>query len=130
VAVRAVRGATQVDSDDREGVLAATRELVGEVLGSNDLGNDDVISIVFSATRDIVSVAPAVAARQLGLGEVALLCAQEMFVEGSMPRVIRLLAHVETERPRELVRNVYLRGTEVLRAAPPPIPGPEPGPGR
>jgi chorismate mutase len=122
VAVRAVRGATRIDVDDRETILAATRELVGEVLVTNDLKPADVVSVVFTATRDRTAVAPALAARQLGLHDAALICAQEMWVEGSMPRVVRLLAHVETERPREAVVNVYLRGTEVLRADVPPIP--------
>lgn len=122
MAVRAVRGATQVDRDDREVVLAATRELVSEVLQRNRLGSDDVLSVVFSATKDIVSVAPALAARQLGLHDPALLCVQEMWVEGSMPRVVRLLAHIETDRPVGELANVYLNGTETLRADVPPIP--------
>ena len=122
MAVRAVRGATRVDVDDRETILAATRELVTEVLVNNDLKPADVVSVVFTATRDLTAVAPALAARQLGLHEAALICAQEMWVEGSMPRVVRLLAHVETERPREAVVNVYLRGTEVLRGDVPPVP--------
>ena len=96
--VRAVRGATQVDADDRETLLAATRELVGAVLERNGLEPADVVSIVFTATRDLTAVAPALAARQLGLHDVALICAQEMWVEGSMPRVVRLLAHVESTR--------------------------------
>lgn len=120
--VRAVRGATRVDADEREAVLAATRELVGEVLGRNELAPDDVVSIVFTATRDITAVAPALAARQLGLHDAALICAQEMWVEGSMPQVVRLLAHVETARPRADVVNVYLNGTEVLRADVPAVP--------
>ena len=120
--VRALRGATQVDADDREIVLAATRELVGEILVRNDLAAQDVVSIVFTATRDLTAVAPALAARQLGLHDVALICAQEMWVEGSMPRVVRLLAHVETTRRRDEVVNVYLRGTEVLRADVPTVP--------
>ena len=120
--VRALRGATQVDADDREIVLAATRELVGEILARNDLAAQDVVSIVFTATRDLTAVAPALAARQLGLHDVALICAQEMWVEGSMPRVVRLLAHVETARRREDVVNVYLNGTEVLRSEVPAVP--------
>lgn len=121
--VRAVRGATQVEVDEREQVLAASRELVTLVMEKNDLAADDVISIVFTATRDLASVAPALAARQLGLDEVALICAQEMWVEGSLPRVIRLLAHVETDRSRADITNVYLNGTEVLRRDVPAIPG-------
>ena len=125
MAVRAVRGATRVDVDDRVAILAATRELVTKVLVTNDLKPVDVVSVVFTATRDLTAVAPALAARQLGLHDVALICAQEMWVEGSMPRVVRLLAHVETERPREAVVNVYLRGTEVLRGDVPPVPAGE-----
>jgi chorismate mutase len=120
--VRALRGATHVDADDRDMVLAATRELVGEVLARNDLTPPDVVSIVFTATRDLTAVAPALAARQLGLHDVALICAQEMWVEGSMPRVVRLLAHVETARRRDEIVNVYLHGTEVLRADVPAVP--------
>jgi chorismate mutase len=122
VAVRAVRGATVVDDDEREAILAATRQLVTEILQNNDLKPSDVVSVVFTATRDLTAVAPALAARQLGLHDAALICAQEMWVVGSMPRVVRLLAHVETERPREAIGDVYLRGTEVLRADVPPIP--------
>jgi chorismate mutase len=122
VAVRAVRGATRVDVDEREHVLTATRDLIASLLEHNQLTTADVVSIVFTATRDLSSVAPAMAARQLGLHEAALICAQEMWVEGSMPRVIRLLAHVDTERPRDELVNVYLRGTEVLRGEVPPIP--------
>ncbi len=119
--VRALRGATRVDRDERDDVLTATRELVGELLRRNALTAEDVLSIVFTATRDLTCVAPALAARQLGLHEVALICAQEMWVEGSMPRVVRLLAHVETDRPRSALANVYLRGTEVLRGDVPAI---------
>jgi chorismate mutase len=128
VAVRAIRGATRVlvggeVDDEREHVLAASRELVHEVLERNGLAPDDVISVLFTATRDLASVAPALAARQLGLHDVALICAQEMWVEGSMSGVVRLLAHVDTDRPRGEIRHVYLNGTQVLRADVPPVPG-------
>jgi chorismate mutase len=123
VAVRAIRGATQVDVDEKEHVLAVTRDLVAELLEGNKLEPEDVISIVFSATRDISSVAPALAARQLGLNEPALLCLQEMHVEGAMPRLVRVLAHVETDLSRDRVQNVYQRGTDVLRRDVPDVPG-------
>lgn len=122
MALRAVRGATQVTADDREVVLAASRELVEKVMAENGLAADDVVSVFFTATKDIASVAPALAARQLGFHDVALICAQEMWVEGSLPRVVRLLAHVETDRPRADIVNVYLHGTQVLRADVPAIP--------
>ena len=121
MAVRAVRGATQVEKDEKEHVLALTRDLIAEVMSVNKLEPDDVISVVFSATPDVASVAPAVAARQLGLQDPALLCVQEMAVTGSMPRVVRLMAHVETDLPRDALQNVYHRGTELLRADVPPI---------
>lgn len=121
VAVRAVRGATQVDRDDREHVLALTRELVERVLVANGLAADDLISVMFTATPDICSVAPALAARQLGLHEVAMICVQEMVVTGSMPRVVRLLAHIDTDRPQFELENIYLNGTQLLRADVPPI---------
>ncbi len=115
MAVRAIRGAVQLDVDEREHLLAATRELVAAVLTSNDLVPEDVISVLFTATPDLSSEFPAVAARELGLGAVPLLCAVEIDVAGAMARVVRLLAHVETDRPREQVQHVYLRGAAALR---------------
>jgi chorismate mutase len=125
MAIRAIRGATQVEVDDKEHVLALTRDLVAEVMEVNKLTPDDVISIIFSATGDIASVAPALAARQLGLHDPALLCVQEMHVEGAMPRLVRLIAHVETELTRDQVRNVYQRGTDALRRDVPAVPAVE-----
>ncbi|WP_432535844.1 chorismate mutase [Kineococcus arenarius] len=115
MSVRAVRGAVQVDVDEREVVLAATRELVTEVVRLNELSPDDFISILFTCTSDLTSEFPAVAARELGMGDVPLMCARELEVDGSMPRVIRLMAHVETPRARAEVRHVYLRGAQALR---------------
>ena len=113
--VRAIRGAIQLDVDEREHVLSATRELVVAVLESNALTKDDVISIMFTATNDVRSEFPAVAARELGLGDVPLMCAQELDIVGAMPRVIRLMVHVNTTLPREQITHVYLRGATALR---------------
>jgi len=115
MAVRAVRGATQVDADDREQILEATAELVTEVLARNQLDGSDLISAIFTVTPDLRSEFPAYAARQAGLGDVPLLCATEIPVAGAMPRVIRMLAHVETDLPRAQLRHVYLRGAAQLR---------------
>ena len=114
-AVRAIRGAIQLDVDEREHVLSATRELVSSVLSANALTKDDVISIVFTATHDVRSEFPAVAARELGLGDVPLMCAQELDIVGAMPMVIRLMAHVSTTLPRDQITHVYLRGATALR---------------
>jgi len=115
VAVRAIRGATQVEADDREQILEATTELVTEVMRRNGLSTDDVISVIFTATPDLTAEFPALAARKLGFHEVPLLCATELDVPHALPRVIRLMAHVETDRPRSQIQHVYLRGAVALR---------------
>jgi chorismate mutase len=113
--VRAIRGAIQLDVDEREHVLSSTRELVSSILEANALTKDDVISIMFTATPDVRSEFPAVAARDLGLGDVPLMCAQELNITGAMPMVIRLMAHVNTTLTREQITHVYLRGAAALR---------------
>ena len=115
MAVRAVRGATQLDQDTREHMLDRVAELVTDVMGANGLGVDDFISIIFTATSDLVSEFPAYAARQLGFSDVPLVCARELEIEGSMPRVVRLMAHVDTDLPRADVTHVYLHGAANLR---------------
>lgn len=115
VAVRAIRGAIQVDANDRDQILDGTTALVTEVLERNAVARDDLISIVFTATQDLNAEFPAYAARLLGLTDVPLLCTTEIAVPGSMPRVLRLLAHVETALPRSEIRHVYLGGAAALR---------------
>lgn len=115
MAVRAVRGATQVENNDRDEVLEATAELVQAVLARNELTPADLISVIFTATPDLTAEFPAYAARAIGITDVPFLCATEIDVPGAMPKVVRLLAHVETSRPRDDVRHVYLRGAAALR---------------
>jgi chorismate mutase len=115
VSVRALRGAIQVEADDREAILAGATELVTAVLERNQLTGEDLISILFTATPDLTAEFPAYAARLLGLTDVPLMCACEIAVPGAMPRVLRLLAHVETELPRAALRHPYLRGAAALR---------------
>jgi chorismate mutase len=115
VAVRALRGATQVDADERSQILDRSAELVSAVLERNELVSDDIISIWFTATPDLSAEFPAYAARLLGLTDVPLMCATEMSVPGALPRVLRLLAHVDTPKPRAEMRHVYLHGARALR---------------
>jgi chorismate mutase len=115
VAVRAVRGAVQISGNDREEILAGTTELVTEVMSRNELSTGDVISVLFTATPDLTAEFPALAARKLGFQEVPLLCASEIDVPGAMPRVVRLMMHIETNKPRAAVQHVYLRGAAALR---------------
>lgn len=113
--VRAIRGAIQVDVDDRDAILEATAELMAAVMSRNELTPDDVISVLFTVTPDLTSEFPALAARKLGFDAVPLMCATEIPVKGAMPRVVRLMAHVETDRTRAEIQHVYLRGAVALR---------------
>jgi chorismate mutase len=105
----------QISGNDRDEILAATTELVTEVMSRNDLSTDDVISVLFTATPDLTAEFPALAARKLGFQEVPLLCASEIDVPGAMPRVVRLMMHIETSKPRSALQHVYLRGAVALR---------------
>ena len=113
--VRAIRGATQLERDDREHLFERTAELVREVLDANGLSNDALISILFTCTPDLRSDFPATAAREMGMGDVPLMCAVEIDVPTALPRVVRLMAHAELDVPRSEVRHVYLHGATVLR---------------
>ena len=115
MAVRAIRGAIQLEVDERSHLLKSTAELVTKVLHANELETADLISIWFTATPDVTSEFPALAARELGLGDVPLMCSVEMDVAGAMPRVIRLMMHADTKLSRSEVQHVYLRGAAALR---------------
>ena len=115
MAVRAVRGATQLDEDTREHMLERVAEMVRDAMESNALDVDDFISIIFTATSDLVAEFPAYAARVLGFTDVPLLCARELEIQGSLPRVVRMMAHVESDLPRADVTHVYLHGAAALR---------------
>ncbi len=114
-AVRALRGATTVDADTAEQVSERVRGLVSQMLDRNEVSKDDLISIVFTATDDIRSMFPATAARACGLGDVPLLCARELDVEGGNPLTIRVLMHVTTDKARNQLHHVYLEGAQGLR---------------
>ncbi|WP_149204495.1 chorismate mutase [Actinotalea subterranea] len=113
--VRAIRGATQLERDERDHLFERTAELVREVLSANAIGTDALISIIFTCTPDLRSDFPATAAREMGMGDVPLMCAVEIDVPTALPRVVRLMAHAELDVPRADVRHVYLHGATVLR---------------
>jgi chorismate mutase len=113
--VLALRGATTLDADEREHLLDRVRALLEEMLGRNGIDHDDLISIVFTATPDVHSAFPALAARQLGLGDVPLICAQELDIEGGMPLCIRVLMQFNSERTRAELHHVYLEAARSLR---------------
>ena len=109
----ALRGAITVDRNDPDAILEGTEELVRAVMERNQVGPEDMVSCIFTATPDLTAEFPAVAARRLGLSTVPLLCASEIAVEGSMPRVIRLMLHCYTLDGTG--EHVYLRDAVALR---------------
>ncbi len=113
--VRGLRGATTVDADTAEQVTERSQELMRELMERNGLVEDDIVSILFTATGDVTSIFPATAVREIGFGAVPLLCAAEIPVPGAMPLCIRALLHVYTARPREEMHHVYLHGAQTLR---------------
>lgn len=113
--VRAARGAICVAEDSADVVLSATERVLRAMLERNEVRREEIVSVFFTATDDLRSAFPAEAARRMGLGRVPLLCAREIPVEGSMPRVVRVLMQFHTERSQEDMVHIYLDGAESLR---------------
>jgi chorismate mutase len=111
----ALRGANSVAANNADAILAATDELMRELMRRNDLEAEAMVSCIFTLTADLDAEFPAVAARRLGLSKVPLLCAREVPVPGSLPRVIRTLVHYYAQEDHE-PRHVYLGDARVLRA--------------
>jgi chorismate mutase len=112
---RGIRGATSVEANDAEAIVAATRELLACIVTANGLAMEDVASVIFTATPDLDTAYPALAAREMGWSDVPLLCMQEMAVVGSLPRCIRVLLLWNTNRSADQVQHVYLNQARVLR---------------
>jgi chorismate mutase len=112
--LRAVRGAVTVPADTSDDIAAATSELLTAVLERNGIEGDDIVSLFFTATPDLSADFPAAAARALGLSSTPMLCAQELAVEGAMPRCVRVMVHCYLPSDRPL-RHVYLREARQLR---------------
>jgi len=114
--VRGIRGAITVESNTEEEILSATQELLAAICAQNtSFQVEDLVSAWFTCTRDLDAVYPARAARELGWQDLPMLCAQEMFVEGSISKCIRVLIHWNTKIPVEEIRHVYLRDAIRLR---------------
>jgi chorismate mutase len=112
---RGIRGAITVDVDEADAILAATRELLERIVSANALCIEDLASVVFTATPDLTATYPAQAARNMGWHHVPLLCMQEMAVNDSVSRCIRVLMMWNTDRPPGQVHHVYLGRARVLR---------------
>lgn len=112
---RGIRGATGVEANSAEAITAATRRLLEQIVAANDLQVERIASVTFSATPDLDAAYPARAARDMGWTHLPLLCLQEMAVQGSLPRCIRVLIHYNTDASPDLIRHVYLGAARVLR---------------
>lgn len=112
---RGVRGATTVESNSPDAIIDATKELLSAMIEVNEIQEDDVASAFFTVTQDLNAEFPAVAARQMGWTDVALLCGHEMNKPGSLPMCLRILLHVNTEKAAKEIKHIYLRGARVLR---------------
>ncbi|MEV8306446.1 chorismate mutase [Streptomyces flavidovirens] len=115
MAVRAVRGAVQLERDEAGHMNEQVGELLAAILERNGLTPDDLISVWFTATPDLHSDFPAAAARKLAIVDVPLICAQELDIAGAMPRVVRILAHVESDLPKSSISHIYLGAAAALR---------------
>ena len=113
---RGIRGATTIETDTKESVLSATRELLDAILASNPgLKTDDIAAALFTVTDDIAAAYPALAARQMGWDLVPMMCAREIPVPSSLPKAIRVLIHWNTNVPQNEIKHVYLRDAVKLR---------------
>lgn len=118
---RGIRGATTVQSNTREAILEATRELLGKLIAANEIKPENVAFAFFTTTPDLNAEFPALAARQMGWTNVALLCGHEMAVPGSLPRCLRILILLNTEESTKEVTHVYIKGAENLKAPVDPV---------
>lgn len=113
--LRAIRGAITCDENTKAEIDAKTARLVEEILARNEVEHDALVSVLFTATADLTAEFPAAAARAIGLGDVPLLCAQELSIDHGMARVVRVLVHCYTEKSRDELHHVYLEGARALR---------------
>lgn len=110
-----IRGAISVEENTKENILNQTEKLIKEIIKRNELQLEQIVSILFTATKDLDKVYPAVAAREIGLTEAALMCFQEMYVEGSMENCIRCTVICENKKKQAEVSHVYLEKAALLR---------------
>ena len=116
MAVRGIRGATTVENDAAAEILEATRELLVELLRTNGIVEfDEIAAVYFTTTPDLVATFPAEAARCMGMQLVPLLCASEIAVPNRMPRCIRVLLLLNTDKPQREMTHIYLREAKKLR---------------
>lgn len=112
---RGIRGATTVEENSREAILQGTREMLREIIAANDIRMEEIGSAIFTTTPDLNAEFPALAARELGWDEVALMCGHEMSVPGALQRCIRVLIHWNTPKLQNEIVHIYTKGAVNLR---------------
>lgn len=115
MSIKAFRGATMLKENNSIEMKDAVIELLNSILKNNEIDRMDLISIIFTATKDLNCAFPAAAAREIGLGDVPLLCSQEIDVKDAPEKVVRILIHANSNLDRKNIQHIYLRGAEVLR---------------
>lgn len=113
--ILAIRGATTVDKNTKENILNATKELLQKIIEANNLSLEQIIFIIFTATKDLDEVYPAVAARDIGITNASLICIQEMYVKNSLPMCIRVMLQIQTNKIQKKVKHIYLNEAKILR---------------
>jgi len=113
--VRAIRGATTIENNDAREIIEETKHLLKRMVEDNGVDKEDIISVIFSTTKDINAAFPAVAAREMGWTDIALMCTNEMDVPGSLPMCIRVMMHINTEKTNKELKYIYLKKAKLLR---------------
>jgi len=113
--VRALRGATTIEKNLHKDIVYETKNLLSEIVQANSISKDDIISVIFSTTRDINAAFPAVAAREMGWTDIPLMCTNEMEVPGSLEKCIRVLMHINTDKSNSQLKHIYLKEAKKLR---------------
>ncbi|MFC1905309.1 chorismate mutase [Chloroflexota bacterium] len=111
-----IRGATTVEHNTKESILSASKELLQQMIAANGVDTEDIAVIWFTATNDLTAEFPAAAAREMGMVKTALMCGHEMNVPGSLPQCLRIMMLVNTEKKKDDIAYVYIKGAEVLRS--------------
>jgi chorismate mutase len=115
VFISCIRGAITVNSNTKEEILNATKELLNNIIEANKLSSDEIVSILFTCTRDLDEAYPAVAARDIGITKAALMCVQEMYVKGSLTMCIRVMLQIQSDRTQTACKHIYLKNAAALR---------------
>lgn len=113
--ISCIRGAITVNSNTKEEILNATTELLNSIIEANHLDINEIVSIVFTCTRDLDEAYPAVAARAIGITKAALMCVQEMYVKGSLSMCIRVMVQIQGSQTQTMCKHIYLKNAAALR---------------